>query len=214
MDPMLGREVIEREQNLGVIDDLGDGPGPFRAERIGEGLDRGLGVGPVLGVADLREGLLRGGVRGLRQRGEDIRRLVDPASLRPGLGEDLAERGPHAQCAVADHHHRGAHPTAFRVAQQIRPAPRRLAMAIGDRHQLLGPVDADPDDHQTTQPFLLEADVEMHAVGPAVHEVGVVEFAFLEQFLFVLPGLGQPGDHRRRQPRRAEELTQRRREVA
>lgn len=38
-------------------------------------------------------------------------------------------------------------------------------MPIGDRHHFLGPVDADPDDHQTTQPFLFETDVGMHAVG-------------------------------------------------
>ena len=55
----------------------------------------------------------------------------------------------------------------------------------------------------------------MHAVGPHVHVVAVRQVTLGEGPLLGLPLRGQPGDHRRRQPRgRAEEPGQRRREVA
>ena len=73
-------------------------------------------------------------------------------------------------------------------------------MAVGDRDQLLGPIGADTHDDQGTQACLLQADVEVHAVGPAVHVVDVVQAPIGELLALLLPGRGQPGDHRRRQP--------------
>src|SRR6185436_14880510 len=57
-------------------------------------LDRVAGVGLVLGVPDLCERLLRPRVRRLRQRGKNIRYLVEPATLLAGLREHLAQRAP------------------------------------------------------------------------------------------------------------------------
>jgi hypothetical protein len=60
VDPVLGREVVEREQFVLIVDDLADGFGELGA--VGE-LERGdgaSGVVAVLGVPDLGQGLLRG----------------------------------------------------------------------------------------------------------------------------------------------------------
>ena len=62
--------------------------------------------------------------------------------------------------------------------------------------------------------MLFEADVDVDAVGPQVDVVHPGQVAGGEGALLGLPGLGQPGDHRRGQPgARAEELSERGREV-
>jgi hypothetical protein len=76
VDPVLGWEVVDGKEDLDVVGDLRDG---FRELRPVGGLERLHGVEGtafVLSVPDLGEGLLRPGMRGLRQRAEDIRDLV------------------------------------------------------------------------------------------------------------------------------------------
>jgi hypothetical protein len=61
---------------------------------------------------------------------------------------------------------------------------------------------------------LLQPDVHVDPVGPQVHVVHAGQVPGGEGPLLRLPGLGQPGDHRRRQPGRgARELAQRGHEV-
>jgi hypothetical protein len=75
MDPVLGRKVVERQQLLDVVGDLGDRLRKLHTIGRLELLDRVAGVGLVLGVPDLCERLLRPRVRRLRQRGKNIRYL-------------------------------------------------------------------------------------------------------------------------------------------
>jgi hypothetical protein len=58
-------------------------------------------VGLVFSLIDLRQSTLRGRVDRLRQRGEDVADLVPPAPLLFRVGEDVAQRFPEPQCAVA-----------------------------------------------------------------------------------------------------------------
>jgi|tagenome__1003787_1003787.scaffolds.fasta_scaffold19019008_2 hypothetical protein len=53
MDPMLGRVLVELQEHLGVIDDLGDRLRVLGAVIDLEGLDRDLGAVDVLGIVDL-----------------------------------------------------------------------------------------------------------------------------------------------------------------
>jgi hypothetical protein len=53
MDPVLGGEVVERQQLVGVVGDLLDGLGALRAAGRREVPHRRLRVAAVLGVADL-----------------------------------------------------------------------------------------------------------------------------------------------------------------
>jgi hypothetical protein len=49
---MLGREVVEGEQRLAVLDQAGDGLVVFRLVLGQKAIERGLGVGPALGLVD------------------------------------------------------------------------------------------------------------------------------------------------------------------
>jgi hypothetical protein len=139
---------------------------------------------------------------------------VEPAALLPGCWEDLAQRAPEPQRAVPDREHRGAHPAAGGVAQQVRPGLGRLPVAVGQRDELLAAIRPHPDQHQQTQLVLLETDVDVDPVGPQVDVVHPRQVPGGEAALLGLPGLGQSGDHRRGQPgRAAQELAQRGHEV-
>jgi hypothetical protein len=81
VDPVLGREVVDRQQLLGVVGDLRDGLGPLGAVGLRERLDRLLRVRAVLGVADLLQRLGCARLCGLRQGVRDISGLVDPEAL-------------------------------------------------------------------------------------------------------------------------------------
>jgi hypothetical protein len=88
------------------------------------------------------------------------------------------------------------------------------AEPVGQRDQLLLPVGTDPDHHQQAHLVLLQPDLEVDPVDPAVDVVGVGQRPLAERLGVVLPLAGEPGDRRRRQARgRAEELLQRRAEV-
>jgi hypothetical protein len=116
MHPVLGREVEERQQLLGVVDDLGHRLGPLDAVVAGEHLDRVLGVVAVGRVTDLRQCFARAGLHGLGQGVQHVGGLVDPVALVAGGREDVTERGPQPKRAVADRHDRGPHATAPQVA--------------------------------------------------------------------------------------------------
>jgi len=75
---MLCGELVEGQELFLVLDNLRDGFGELRAERLYERLDRGLGVFFVFGAPDLGEGGLRRRLCGLRKRVQDIRSLMTP----------------------------------------------------------------------------------------------------------------------------------------
>ena len=58
MQPVLGREVEEAQQLLGVVDDLGHGLGPLDAVVAGEALDGTTGVVAV-GASPISTSALR-----------------------------------------------------------------------------------------------------------------------------------------------------------
>jgi hypothetical protein len=141
-------------------------------------------------------------------------RSCGTSSAAPGSGGYLAQRAPEPERAVADREHGGAHPAAGGVAQQIRPGLGRLAVAVGQGDELLAPIGAHADEHQQAQLVLLEADVDVDAVGPQVDVVHARQAPAGERLLLALPGLGQLRDHRRGQAgRAAEELPERGYEV-
>jgi hypothetical protein len=117
---------------------LRGGLGELRPVGRVEGLHRGQSVRPVLSAPDLRERLLRGRVRGLRQRSQHIRGLVEPAAALAGLGEHLPQPAPEPQRPVTDGQYRGAHAPAGAVPQQVRPRLRRLAVPVSQGDERWG----------------------------------------------------------------------------
>ena len=91
VDPVLGRVVVEGQQLLQVVGDLRGGLGELRPVGGLESLHRGEGVRLVLGVPDLRQGLLRARVRGLDSAPERWR-LVEPAHCPSSRGRPRAAR--------------------------------------------------------------------------------------------------------------------------
>jgi len=77
VDPVFEREVVEREQFVEIVGDLGGRLRPFAAQLVLEGPSSNACVLFVLGVTDLRQELLRERLDRSRQRSEDVRRLVD-----------------------------------------------------------------------------------------------------------------------------------------
>jgi hypothetical protein len=114
---VLGREVEERKQLLGVVGELGHRLGPLHAVVARERLDRLLGVRPVGRLADLGQRRARPGLHRRWQAVEDVGGLVDPVALVAGGREHVAERRPQPQGAVADGDHRRPHPATPEIPQ-------------------------------------------------------------------------------------------------
>jgi hypothetical protein len=66
MDPVLSREVVEREQHIDVVGDLRDGLAELRAVGSCERGDGIEGVPAIFSVPDLGQGLLCPGMGRLR----------------------------------------------------------------------------------------------------------------------------------------------------
>src|SRR5262249_27182770 len=108
MDPMLRRAVVELQQHVGVVDDLRHGLRELRAVVSFERGDRRPRLVGVLGVVAFLHRRLCARMRRLRKRSKGIRLLVEPTTLLLRLREDVAQRFPEAQRAVADREDRGA----------------------------------------------------------------------------------------------------------
>ena len=94
-----------------------------------------------------------------------------------GVGEDVAERTPKAQCAVTDGKDRSPHAPAFQITQHVGPRLGRFAVPVGDRHQFFGPVSPNADNDQDTEPGLVEADVEVDPIRVHIDVVDLFEGA-------------------------------------
>jgi hypothetical protein len=125
---------------------------------------------------------------------------VEPAALLPGLGEDLAQRAPEPQRPVPRRQHRGAHAPAGAVAQQVCPRLGGFPVAVGQGDEFLAAISAHADHDQQAQLVLLQPDIHVDPVGPQADVIDAGQVPGGERALLALPLLGQPGDHRRRQP--------------
>src|SRR2546430_10521092 len=107
MYPVLGGEVVERQEFVEVVGDFGDGFAEFGAVGQFERRDGPAGVVAVLGVPDLGEGPFRTRVRRLRQRRQHVADLVETSNAGSGW------------------------PGRLRAARTRTPAPRRRRRGPG-----------------------------------------------------------------------------------
>ncbi len=94
---------------------------------------------------------------------------MDPAALLAGLAVDLAQRLPEAERAVADGElRRYRQAAALEVEQQLQPALLALAVAVAQADDVLVADLVGADDHQQALLVVLEAGLEVDAIGPEV----------------------------------------------
>ena len=137
-------KLVEGQELVLVLDDLRDGLGELRAERLYERLDRGLSVFFVLGAAVLGEGGLRRRLCGLRKRVQDIRSLMNPAPLFSCVGKGLAQRLPEPESPVADREDRAPMPRRAQSRSRFAQDYGRFPIPRVEGHQLFAAVGAVP----------------------------------------------------------------------
>jgi hypothetical protein len=145
---MLGGIPEELQEHVGVVDDLGDRLGILGAVVDLERLDRQLGLVDILGVVNLLHRRNGAWVHRFRQCSKNIGLFVPPAALLSSIWEHLPHGLPEPQGAVADREHRCGHAAAAAIAQQISPRLGGFAVAVGQGHQFLSAISADPDQMQ------------------------------------------------------------------
>ena len=138
MLPVLGREVVESEQRVAILDQAFDRLVVFDAPGFDEGVERRERILLGLGHPDLLQRPLGFRVLALRQLVQDVGGLVHPAALAAGLGPHLLDRLPEAERAVGDRE-LGRHrkPTPLQVEKQLPPGLRTLAHAVDQADELL-----------------------------------------------------------------------------
>jgi hypothetical protein len=114
-------------------------------------LTRATGVGFAPRFHHLVQQRLGPWLQALAHGVEHVGDLVHPAALFARSGEDVSERRPGTQGAVAGHGLRLVEAAVAQVAQRGRPGVGRLAVAVLDGQQLLDAVLAHPDHHQQAQ---------------------------------------------------------------
>ena len=142
---------------------------------------------------------------------------VNPTTLMSRRREDLLERLPEAERAIADRQlgcDRQA--TGLQPDQQLPPTLGTLSRADLEADQLLLALGRSADDHQHALGLGLQARLQVDAIGPEIDIAPGRQVALLPALVLGLPVAPQPGDHRRREVRGvlAEESGERFLEVA
>lgn len=142
--------------------------GPLGAVGGFERLCRGQSVLHVLGVEDFRQRGLGASVRGLGQGGQDVALHVNQhrCSLVVGNTSRSAFQNP---SAVTHGQHRGTHPAALAVAQQVSPGTRWTPGTPRPARRAPWCHRPGPNHHQQADLVLGQGDFEVDPVDPAVH---------------------------------------------
>ena len=105
--PVLGREIVEGKQGLGVLGQAGHRAGIFDTVFFLEGLDGGQRGGSGFSAMDIPQIGTHARLHGFRKVVDHVRNLVEPAPLVACAGKDLLEGLPEAQSTIPDGQLRG-----------------------------------------------------------------------------------------------------------
>src|SRR5262245_49618977 len=133
---LLGREVVEGEQSVEILDQALGRLVVFDALGLDEGVEGRKRILLGLGHPDFLQRPLGFRLLALRQFVEDIGGLVHPAALAARLRPYLFDRLPESKRAIGDRE-LGANrqPTPLQVEQQFAPRLRTLADTVGEGRQ-------------------------------------------------------------------------------
>src|SRR5262245_25274348 len=149
MLPVLGREVVEAEQGVAILDQALDRLVVFDTPGLDEGVEGGKRIRLGLGHPDFLQRPLGFRLLAVRQFVEDVGGFVHPAALAARLGPDLFHRLPESERAIGDRE-LGANrqPTPLQIEEQFPPRLRTFANAVDQTDKLLPALGCGSDDDQ------------------------------------------------------------------
>src|SRR5262245_33902931 len=181
MLPVLGREIVEGEQRVAILDQALDCLVVFDAPALDEGVEGRERVLLGLGHPDVLQRPLGFWLLAGRQFVEDVGGFVHPAALAARLGPYLFDRLPESERAIGDRE-LGANrqPTPLQIEEQFPPRLRTLAHTVSEADKLLAALGCGSDDDQQALRGVFETGLHMNAVDPEV-DVAFAERSSLPQ---------------------------------
>ena len=198
MYPVLGREVIEGKEDIGILRQALTCTGELLPVEGDKGVHGYKGLLPGIGPVDVMDLLLGPGLCPLRHLVEDIGCLMYPAALFLRIGVYLPQCGPEAETPVADGEIGPVHKTSLlQIGQQLHPGELAFPVTVEDADKLLGAVlsGADDDEHALLSVLrVLQSHVEVDPVRPEVDISPALEGTLRPLPVFILPLSFKPHD--------------------
>src|SRR5215468_3707229 len=201
MLPVLGREVVEAQQRVAILDQALDCLVVFDAPGLDEGVEGGKRILLGLGHPDFLQRALGFRLLAVWQFVEDIGSFVHPAALATRLGPDLFHRLPESERAIGDRE-LGANrqPTPLQIEEQFPPRLRTLAHTVGEADKLLPALGCGSNDDQQALRSVFQTGLHVNAVDPEVDVAFGREIAFAPACVLFAPGLLEASNGRGREP--------------
>ncbi len=166
MLPVLGREVVEGQQRIAILDQALDSLVVLDAPGFDEGVKGEERILPGLGHPDLLQCPFGFRLLALRQLVQDVGGLVDPAALAAGLRPHFLDRPPEAERAVGDREFGpDREPAPLQVEEEFLPGLRALAHAVDEVDELLLAFGRGADDDQQALGGIFEPGLHVDAVN-------------------------------------------------
>ncbi len=163
---MLGGEVVEGQQFLAVLDQAYSGLGVFCLESLGEQIECLVRICARLGLPYVVQHLLRLGLGALREIIQNVPRLMHPAALLVGCGENFLQSRPEPHGPVTGRQFWGAKTTAFQGQKHLAPTLRAFANTVFDGQKMFLSSCVNPNDDKDTKPVIRSAEPAVNSVGP------------------------------------------------
>lgn len=151
---MLGREVVEGQQFVSILDQAFGSLRVFRLESLNEQIEGSMGVVAGFGLPYIVQHFPGLGLGPLRKIIEHIAGLMHPAALLARGRIDFFQRRPEPHGTIARGESRGTEPTRLEPEKHLAPALRTFAEAVFDGEKMLLSASVDTDDDQHTQPVI------------------------------------------------------------
>src|SRR5258706_6056937 len=163
MLPVLGREVVEGEQRVAILDQTLDRLVVFDAPGLDEGVEGRKRILLGFGHPDFLQRPFGFRLLALRQLVEAVGGFVHPATLAARLGPSLFEGLPEPERAIGDRE-LGANrqPTPLQIEEQFPPRLRTLAHTVGEADELLPALGGGSDDDQQALRAVFETGLHMN----------------------------------------------------
>jgi hypothetical protein len=145
---MLGRKVVERQQLLDVVADLGERCWFHKISNVLAAMPKSAHPGAKKALAEIWNAEDKSHARDAVKEFESTYGAKFPKAVCSRVSGNTSRNALQNPSAVPGGQHRGAHAAAAAITQQIGPRLGGLEVTVGERDQLLAAVRAHPDHHQ------------------------------------------------------------------